>query len=237
MRIAAPPSTSVAVPATEAARQPSAAPAGAADAGLPATHPRLVVCDECDAVYARRLLAPGTVARCARCRAVLERGHRLDTQAQLALVLTALIVFVIGNAAHIVTLDLRGVVVEVTLHEAIAHTWHTGERLVAALAAATAFAFPLAMISLRLWLLVPMAAGRRPAGFVLAMRLLRQAERWSMVEVFLLGALIATVRSAGIASVVPGAGIFSFVVLALLLAALEAAGLRRLWRLGAVLPS
>ena len=216
---------------------PSAAPAalpGAAAA--PATHPSLVVCDECDAVYTRRLLAPGTVARCGRCGALLGRGHRLDTQGQLALVLAALIVFVIGNAAAIVTLELRGVVVEVTLREAIAHTWASGERLVAVLAAATAFAFPLGVISLRLWLLVPMAAGFRPPAFAAAMRVLRWAQRWSMVEVFLLGVLIATVRSAGIASVVPGAGIYSFVALTLLLAAIEASGLRRLWRAAAVLP-
>lgn len=115
-----------------------------------ATHLGLVVCDECDAVYTRRLLAPGTVARCGRCGALLGRGHRLGTQGQLALAMAALVVFLIANVADIVTLELRGVAVEVTLHEAIAHTWRSGERLVAVLAAATAFAFPLGMIALRL---------------------------------------------------------------------------------------
>lgn len=81
-----------------------------------------------------------------------------------------------------------------------------------------------------------MTIGFRPPLFAGAMRALRWAERWSMVEVFLLGLLIATVRSAGLAGVVPGAGIFSFFALVLLLAALESSGVRRLWRAAAVLP-
>ena len=204
--------------------------------GVTTIHPSLIVCDDCDAVYRRLPLAPGTVAHCARCGASLGRGHRLGAQGRLALMVAALIALAVGNAFDIVTLDLRGVHVEATLHEAIAHTWRNGERLVAMLAGATALAFPLAMIALRLWLLAPLAAGRRPAGFVPAMHALRWATRWSMVEVFLLGALIATVRSAGIASAVVGPGIFSYAALTVLLAIEQAAGLRRLWRLGAELP-
>ena len=200
--------------------------------GAVTIHPSLIVCDDCDAVYQRHPLAPGTVAHCARCGASLGRGHRLGAQGRLALTVAALIALAIGNGFDIVTLDLRGVHVEATLHQAIAHTWRNGERVVAALAAATALAFPLAMIVLRLWLLAPLAAGRRPAGFVPAMHALRWATRWSMVEVFLLGALIATVRSAGIGSAVVGPGLAAYGTLALLLAAGEASGLYGLWRLG-----
>ena len=205
--------------------------ADAAAGGLP-----LLVCDECDAVYARESLAPGTVARCARCGALLGRGHRLTVENQLALAFAALIVFVIGNASDIVTLNLQGVHVEVPLYEAILHTWQTEQRAVAALAGATTLAFPLAVIVLRLWVLAPIAAGRRPAGFVSAMRALRWVTRWSLVEVFMLGTLIAVVRSAGIASVVPGAGIFAYAALTVLVTASQSVGLHRLWRAGAHLP-
>ena len=215
-----------------------AAPATASSAridslsgGLP-----LVVCDECDAVYARESLAPGTVARCTRCGALVGRGHRLTAESQLALAAAALVVFVIGNASDIVTLDLRGVRVEVPLYEAILHTWSTDQPLVALLAAATTLGFPLAVIALRLWVLAPIVAGRRPAGFVPAMHALRWVTRWSMVEVFMLGTLVAVVRSAGVASVVPGAGIFAYAALTVLLTASQALGMHRLWRAGAQLP-
>jgi paraquat-inducible protein A len=195
-----------------------------------ATFPALVVCEECDCVHSRAKLRSSEVARCTRCGALLGRGHRLGPDALLALSVAALIVFIMGNVADIVTLDLGGIHVEATLPEAIAQTWNTGQQAVAALAAATAFGFPLAVILLRLYVLVPLALGRRSAAFLPAMRALHWVTRWSMVEVFLLGTLVAIVRSAGMASVVPGVGIFSYAALTVLLAANQVAGLHGLWQ-------
>ena len=61
------------------------------------------------------------------------------------------------------------------------------------------------------------------------MRLLRWMLRWSMVEVFMLGVLVAVVRSAGVTNVVLGAGIFAYTALTVLLTAIHAAGLQGLW--------
>lgn len=192
--------------------------------------PGVVACWECDAVYSRRRLGPGDVARCSRCGAILGRGHWLAVDGQLALASGALLVFVLGNLSDIVTLDLRGAEIPVTLLESIVATWNTGEKIVALLAGATALAFPLVVILLRLYVLWPLARGRLAAGFVPAMRALRWVTRWSMVEVFMVGTLVAIVKLAGLATVIPGVGIFSYALLALLLAANHAAGLHWLWR-------
>ena len=199
-------------------------------------HPELVTCEECDAVYRRRSLLAGDIARCARCGSTLGRGHLLAIDGQLALSSGALVVFVLANVSDIVALNLRGVHSEVTLWESIWSTWLSGQEVVALLAGATAFAFPLAVILLRLYVLTPLAAGRRARGFVPAMRALRWVTRWSMVEVFLFGTLVAIVKIAGLASVVPGVGIFSFGVLTLLLAANQAAGLHGIWQRAWQLP-
>jgi paraquat-inducible protein A len=196
----------------------------------PHVHPGLVACEECDVVYARRALAAGEVARCPRCGAMLGRGHLLAVDGLLALSAGALIVFVLGNVSDIVTLDLSGVRSPVTLWESIWATWDSGQHVVALLAGATSFAFPLAVILLRLFVLVPLAAGKRVRGFVPAMRALRWVTRWSMVEVFMFGTLVAIVKIAGLASVVPGVGIFSYAVLTVLLAANQTAGLHGLWQ-------
>ncbi|MES3013913.1 MAG: paraquat-inducible protein A [Pseudomonadota bacterium] len=200
-------------------------------------HPELVACEECDAVYRRRSLSAGAVARCARCGSTLGRGHLLAVDGQLALSSGALVVFVLANVSDIVKLNLGGVHSEVTLWESVWSTWLSGQEVVALLAGATAFAFPLAVILLRLYVLMPLAAGRRVRGFVPAMRVLRWVTRWSMVEVFLFGTLVAIVKIAGLASVVPGVGIFSFGVLTLLLAANHAAGLHGIWQHASKLPS
>ncbi len=204
-----------------------------------AVFPELVVCAQCDAIHRRLPPRRGEVARCSRCAAPIDRGHLIGLQGQLALSVAALIVLVIANAFPIVTLELRGQRSTVTLFEAIGSTWGSGEPAIALLAAATAFVFPLAVVLLRIAVLVPLVAGasRRPPYFAQAMRALQWTTHWSMVEVFLLGALIAIVRSAGLANLVLGIGLVAFAALTVLLTSIQAAGMRRLWQRAAALPA
>jgi paraquat-inducible protein A len=194
-----------------------------------ATYPRLVVCEDCDTVHSRQALAEFEVARCTRCDATLGRGHRLSAEGLLALAVAALMFFGMGNISDIVTLNFGGISVEASLPQAIGLTWDAGQQTVAVLAGATAFGFPLLVILLRLYVLAPLVLGRRSAAFLPAMRVLHWVTRWSMVEVFLLGTLVAIVRSAGMATVVPGVGIFCYAALTVLLTAEHVAGLHGLW--------
>ncbi len=214
------------------------------DPALPLASPALVarpdlqVCNECSAVHARIELARGTVARCTRCNAVLGRRHLMRSQTMLALLIAAMLLMVIGNSAPIVTLDLRGVVSQATLPHSIQLTWEAGQPVIALVTAATAIVFPLFFMLLRLYLLVPLMLGRVPGGFLPGMRLLDFVTRWSMVEVFMMGTMVAVVRSAGLASATPGIGLFAYGALTLLLTTITAAGSQSLWtargRLGPV---
>lgn len=189
----------------------------------------LLVCHDCDAVYPRRPLGPSDVQRCRRCGATLGRGHFLSLDGQLALTVAALIAFVIACTTPIVTLELSGIRSAASVVEATRLTWEAGEHLVAVLSAATAVVFPMVVIALRLWVMVPLVAGRRAPALVPAMRALRWVMRWSMVEVFMLGVLIAVVRGAGVTSLVLGPGIFALAGLTLLITAIQASGLHELW--------
>jgi paraquat-inducible protein A len=194
-----------------------------------------VVCDECDAVHQRIALGPVDVAHCQRCNALLGRGHGLKVQSLLALALAALVFLAIGNLTPLVSIEMRGVRADVTLPGALALTWQAGQPGIALLAAATGLVFPFLMIGLRVAVLWPLSQGRRPRYFVPAMHALRWATLWSMVEVFLLSALVAIVRSAGYGTVVPGAGLLAYAALTMLLTSLTAAGLHTLWQLGSTL--
>jgi paraquat-inducible protein A len=195
------------------------------------TQPDRVVCDECDAVHERIALRAGQVARCRRCDALLGRGHLVTPTGQLAFALAALVFLAIGNLTPMVTLELHGLRIAVTVPHAIALTWRVGQPLVALLAAATALIFPLMLVLLRIYVLVFLTTGRVPAGFQLAMRALKLSTYWSMVEVFMLSALVAIVRSAGLASLTPGVGLFAYGVVTLLLTSITAAGLHSMWKL------
>lgn len=189
----------------------------------------LVVCEQCGKAHRWRPLAYGTVARCVRCEGILGRGHRLPLTTILALTITASVLFLVGIASNVLSLDLRGVAKATTLPGAIAATWNEGQEIVAVVAAITALIAPALFLVLRLYVLVPLAAGIVPRGFALCVRLLHQAGRWNMVEVFTIGVLLSLVRLAGLADAMPGPGLFALGAVMLLFAAIESAGLKHLW--------
>ncbi len=190
----------------------------------------LVVCEHCGKAHRWLPMAKGSMARCVRCEAVLGRSHRLPITTLLALTLAASAAFLVAISSNVLSLELRGSAESATLPQAIVATWNEGQEIIAVVAAITALVAPALFIALRLYVLVPLAAGRRPRGFAFCVRVLHQADRWNMVEVFTIGVLLSLVRLAGLADAVPGPGLFAFGAVTLLFAALEAAGLKHLWR-------
>jgi len=189
----------------------------------------LVVCEQCGLAHRWRPLVPSTVARCTRCEAILGRGHRLTLSTLLSLTITATVVFLIGLSSDVLSLDMRGVSRAMTLPGAISAMWEEGHESIAVLTAITALLAPALFLGLRLYVLVPLAAGRVPRGFAACVRLLHRAGRWSMVEVFTIGALLSLVRLSSLADAVPGPGLLAFGAVMVLFAAIESAGLKHLW--------
>ena len=189
----------------------------------------LVMCGQCGLAHRWRPLAPASVARCTRCEAILGRGHRLTLPTLLSLTITASVLFLIGLSADVLSLDMRGVARATTLPGAISAMWSAGEESVSVLTAITAVIAPALFLGLRLYVLVPLMAGRLPRGFALCVRVLHQAGRWNMIEVFSIGTLLSLVRLVSIADAVPGPGRFALGATMVLLAAIESAGLKHLW--------
>ncbi|OOG64995.1 paraquat-inducible membrane protein A [Rhodanobacter sp. B04] len=191
----------------------------------------LLICEHCDTVYRRRPLARGDVARCACCHAELERHQRLSVSALLALVLTAMIVFVQANMWPIVTLGLNGQLSGATLWGTIIVMWQQQAQVVAVLAAGTLFFFPLVKMLLLGWLLWFARLGRRAPGFVPMMVTLHYLQPWTMSEVFVLGALVAIVKAHLYFDVVADPGIYAYAALTLLITIFAGVDLRQLWEL------
>jgi paraquat-inducible protein A len=189
----------------------------------------LVVCTDCGKVHRWQLLEGGQIARCARCDAILGRGHRLGTNAVLALTTAAAATFVVAVSTPLLSLSFRGGSETATLLDTIGGAWQAGYPLIAVVAALTALLAPAALILLRLYVLAPLSLGHKPPGFAWCVRLLHQAGRWSMVGVFTIGVLLSLVRLAALADASPGPGLYALGAVTVLLAAIESAGLKHLW--------
>lgn len=191
---------------------------------------KFIVCEHCDVVYERADLVRKQTALCVRCGAELYRGPTVQLQTMLALVVTSLVVFGIANVYPLVAMDMNGVENRSTLLGSVFAAWNTGVGAIAMLAALTVFVFPLAQIVLLGYLLGSLLVlHREPRGFVDIMHALRQMRPWSMVEVYLIGALVAVVKIAGMADVHAEPGLYALGVLTFLLAVINAFDLRLLW--------
>lgn len=190
---------------------------------------QLLICEHCDTVYQRVALARGQVAHCQRCGAVVQRARWLDSRSLLALVCTALIVFVLANVWPIVGLRLNTDLSTTTLWGMIIAMWRDGFYVVSVLAAATLFFFPLIKMLVLGWILLFASRGRRAPGFDRLMSLLHYVAPWTMSEVFVLGALVAIVKASAYFQVIPDVGIYSYGVLMLLITVFSGVDLRQLW--------
>jgi len=192
--------------------------------------PDLIVCEECDAVHRRPVLRRGEIARCLRCDCELERDTGSRQQRLLPLTVASLIMFVIANSFPIVQIELQGLSSETTLVGAVRVLGGEGMSLVALLVLATTILFPLVQLLILLYLLLPSMRGVSRPGIKILLRLMQMVRPWGMVEVFLLGVLVAVVKLSNMATVIPGVALWAFGALTILLTAVVSFNPRYLWR-------
>jgi paraquat-inducible protein A len=130
----------------------------------------------------------------------------------------------------LITLTSGGFQTEATLWHAISASYVKDLPAVAVSLAVTLIVAPLLELGLLLWVLVPLCLRTRPLGFTLIMRLMHILRPWRMVEVFLLGVVVAVVKLSGLAAAVPGWGLFGVAVMTLALASLSSFDRGEMWR-------
>ncbi|MDP9010994.1 MAG: paraquat-inducible protein A [Pseudomonadota bacterium] len=143
---------------------------------------------------------------------------RIDTAIGLAA--AALVLFVLSNAYPLVAIYSNGSTRAATLVGAALGLYRQGHASLASLVFITTVAGPFLQIVSLLYLLIPLRSGRQAPGQNTIFRLLAQVRPWTFIEVFMLGALVALVRLAAFARVVPGIALWSCGFLMLTLAAL-----------------
>lgn len=189
----------------------------------------LIICEHCDSVYQRPALARRQTAHCLRCGALLEKARHLNADQLLALTLAAAILFLFANAFPIMQIGLQGLSNEATLWgtvEALAYGRITPIALVAGLSIIFA---PGLQIILLAWVLVYARDGQIAPGFRACMRALEHLRPWSMLEVCLLGILVAIIKLGGMLDVHPGIGLWAMAILTILILLIAGRDVRGLW--------
>jgi len=190
-----------------------------------------IICEYCDTVYRKPALARHQRAFCVRCGALLRRHRPLNIDQVLALSVTAAILLLFSNLLPVMRISLYGRGNDATLWDSV-WAMMQGPMIAMALVAGIAIiAAPLIQVLLLLWVFGFARLARRAPFFGTCMRVLEWVRPWSMLEVCLLGALVALIKLSGLLDVMPGIGLAALALLSVLLLGIAGRDIRWLWEL------
>jgi len=215
----------------------------ALDDGVDALAPRipvaalrddLIACDECDALHRRSsvdgigdesdaLVPSGRHYECRRCGATLGLARHATFDLPLSMALGGLVMLAIAHMNNILLIDIQGQLRSTTLWQAAWTLYDEGAWFMCGLVLFTTLLNPLIEMGAVVWVLLPLRTGQHAPGFDVVLRAMQAVKPWVMVEVFMLGVMVAFVKLNGLASVITGPGLWAFGGVMILAAAMASA--------------
>ncbi len=182
----------------------------------------LLACPDCDLVQRLPALEPGGSARCLRCDFELWRRRDDSRHRTLPLTLAALVLYAVANSYPMLGLSAVGREASTTVFGGAEQLWRDGREIVAGLVLLTAVVAPALQIGFMLAILAGASRERVPSWVGTLLRHHPTTRTWSMIEVMMLGVLVALIKIAELATVIPGVAMYALGALVFLLAAIQA---------------
>jgi paraquat-inducible protein A len=189
-----------------------------------------VACHECDCLQVVPVLPPGRRARCGQCGARLFVQPRGGLDTPLALTVGALALFLIANFFPLLEISIQGHTRSTSFTGAAWTLIDEGMLPLGVIVWLTSVLTPGLVILINLYVLLGVRL-RRPwpllRPLLLSLSLLKP---WGMLDVFMLGILVAMVKLGGMAELVVGVGLYAYIpLLVLTVGAAATLELRTLW--------
>ena len=179
-----------------------------------------MACPDCDLINQVPVLAPRESAYCVRCQASLSRNPANSIDRGIALTFTAIVLYVIACGFPFLSFGKAGIVAHTRLFSGIVGLYHEGMYFLAAVVSVTTVVVPVFMLASLCYLLLPLRADIRLPGAAPILRWVLQLQPWNMVEIFMIGIIVAGVKLQKMAALEPGIGAWSFMLLIFIMAAI-----------------
>jgi len=170
----------------------------------------LIACHECDTLHRVPLLAPGRSARCGCCGAVLARHPKGGLDRPLAFNIAAAILLLLANAFPFLLLEIQGRVQDTTLIGASRALYEAGMGELAVVVFVTSVLGPALLIACSLYVLLGVRFAKPLPQLRTVLAWISHLKPWGMLDVFMLGVLVAFVKLAGMAEMVVGPALYAF---------------------------
>ncbi len=191
---------------------------------------KIMACETCGLVQQVEAIPSGSLARCARCNFRLIRRRPDSRRRTLTFSLAALILYFPSNYYPIITAEYHGLHSETTIFQGIHSLFSHKQYFIGALVFCTSLLTPALKILALVFIPLTLDCPRWKVARTWAYKIIRVVDPWNMLEVFLLAIAVSMIELGRIATVHPGAGVFSFAaVVALTLMATLSFDPRLLW--------
>jgi len=174
-----------------------------------------IACKDCDLLLERIETPHGDKALCPRCANELYQSREQTVEHTLALAITGLLLFIPANLFPVMSLGLVGQETSTTIFQGSLVLFHEGLYWIALLVFFASIVIPLCKLLLMLFVCGCLHLQRSSPLLPYAFRYYHYLDEWGMLEVYMLGILVAVVKLKGMASVIPGIGLYCFVALLL----------------------
>lgn len=173
----------------------------------------LTACPDCDLLLQPRPLVIGDKAHCPRCGHLLARPRYNSIERTFALSLTGLLLIFPANLLPLVGIKLIGNSKDGTLWTGVAVLFNENLWGVALLVLLASILFPLINILLSLFISSHLYFNRANPYLALSLRYLQHFNEWAMLEVYLLGIIVACVKLSAMAELKLAWGLVAFIAL------------------------
>lgn len=173
-------------------------------------------------LFHRDEIPSGARADCTRCGAGLYRNIPNSLDRSLALYISTVIFMAIANFYPFITMQTAGIKATTQVVSGGYALYQFGMGELGIVVALTSIIFPLVCALGMIYLLLPARFGSLPPFYGPVYRIVHACEPWSLLAVFMLGTLIAAVKLRALAQVIPGLGMFGFVMMLLTYSAARA---------------
>lgn len=189
-----------------------------------------IACHECDLIHNIPTLPARATARCVRCDSVLLQSKANSVDRTLAWTISGLILYVVAITFPFLAIKSGSMVQETGLLSGIHQLFEQGIIPLAVLVLLTCVLIPLIQMLSLLYVFIPLKLNFRVRFAVPVFRIFQHVKPWSMMEIYMLGILIAMVKLAKMATIVPGMAVIAFGLLIFVLNfAITAVDARMVW--------
>ena len=170
-------------------------------------------CPECDLLLNTAQPKIGENAHCPRCGLLLSRPHKQSVEHTFALSVAGFILFFPANLLPMVGITVLGNANTGILFSGVLALFNEGMVAVAIVVFLASIMFPLVHISLSLLISGHLYFNRSNRYLAHWMRWMHHLDEWVMLEVYLLGIIVACVKLMAIAPLKFGWGLYAFIAL------------------------